>query len=73
MTDTQPIPYEHLNDEITPPAYNIQHPVLWQRFLCRQPWSTTEEREKTRSDVEAAYPETKDRARVAMGCLRDLT
>lgn len=46
MTDTQPIPYEHLNDEITPPAYNIQHPVLWQRFLCRQPWSTTEEREK---------------------------
>jgi hypothetical protein len=33
---------------------------------------TTEEREKTRNDVEAAYPETKDRARFAMGCLRDL-
>ncbi|KNH02776.1 hypothetical protein J121_1187 [Qipengyuania citrea LAMA 915] len=33
---------------------------------------TTEEREKTRSDVEAAYPEAKDRARFAMGCLRDL-
>ena len=33
---------------------------------------TTEEREKTQSDVEAAYPEAKDRARFAMRCLRDL-
>ena len=33
---------------------------------------TTEESEKTRNDVEAAYPQTKDRARFAIGCLRDL-
>lgn len=31
-----------------------------------------EEREKTRNDVEAAYPDHSDRARFAMGCLREL-
>lgn len=31
-----------------------------------------EEREKTRNDVEAAYPDQSDRARVAIGCLRKL-